>query len=190
MEKEELVKKIVDVEWGMFQAVENIGGRAACQDDKSTFYILRSSQFLAWDIPALQNYYGDLAHAQSRGDNLAALKYAYMMRETDPEEYEKFKERLPAVPEINMEIIEALIPIHLLWTKEMYDATGGGTRELTSDENTAEGTSYETYLRGELMTYSLKTLQAYENLVNVMVKHGRNLSLEIAKNQMQLVGEY
>lgn len=41
----EKIQKIIDIEWEMFQQVDNIGGRADCQDDKETFYIMRRSQY-------------------------------------------------------------------------------------------------------------------------------------------------
>ena len=42
--KLEKVEKILQLEWNMFQKVENIGGRASCQEDFETFYIMRRSQ--------------------------------------------------------------------------------------------------------------------------------------------------
>ena len=44
----EKIQKIIDIEWEMFQQVDNIGGRADCQDDKETFYIMRRSQYENW----------------------------------------------------------------------------------------------------------------------------------------------
>ena len=42
---EELVQKIIEVEWNQFQMVKNEGGRAACQDDWNTFQLMRESHF-------------------------------------------------------------------------------------------------------------------------------------------------
>ena len=38
METKQLIEEIIDIEWDMFQHVDNIGGRASCQDDFETFY--------------------------------------------------------------------------------------------------------------------------------------------------------
>ena len=44
MEKEELVNAIVQLEWEAFDKVDNLGGRAGCQNDGETFSIMRKSQ--------------------------------------------------------------------------------------------------------------------------------------------------
>ena len=48
MEKEELVNAIVKLEWNAFDKVDNLGGRADCQNDWNTFSVMRKSQYLAW----------------------------------------------------------------------------------------------------------------------------------------------
>ena len=55
-EKEEWIDQIVALEWKQFQAVQNEGGRAACQDDWETFQIMRKSQFMAWDMDVLISF--------------------------------------------------------------------------------------------------------------------------------------
>lgn len=46
--KKEYTASIIRMEWELFDKVQNIGGRASCQDQWSTFQIMRSSQLLAW----------------------------------------------------------------------------------------------------------------------------------------------
>ena len=48
MERRELERQIVEKEWLMFQQVQGVNGRAACQDDWTTFLIMRLSQFEGW----------------------------------------------------------------------------------------------------------------------------------------------
>ena len=48
LRKEDLIAKIVEVEWQLFQKVRNIGGTAACQRDEETFEIMRYSQAMSW----------------------------------------------------------------------------------------------------------------------------------------------
>ena len=59
-ENSELITRILDIEWNMFTTVNNEGGRAACQDDRLTFEVMRRSQFEAWDRDSLESYYADL----------------------------------------------------------------------------------------------------------------------------------
>ena len=40
MERRELEKQIIEKEWLMFQKVQDVNGRASCQDDWTTFLII------------------------------------------------------------------------------------------------------------------------------------------------------
>lgn len=93
--KEDLVARIVEIEWKMFQNVPNIGGRAACQEDLNTFEIMRSSQAMSWSEAALESYLGDLTEAEKNGRNLPAEKYARMMKSTSPLEYARIEHLIP-----------------------------------------------------------------------------------------------
>ena len=55
MERRELERQIVEKEWLMFQQVQGVNGRAACQDDWTTFLIMRLSQFEGWDTDVLES---------------------------------------------------------------------------------------------------------------------------------------
>ena len=44
----------------MFGKVQNRGGRAACQNDARTFFIMRTSQLAAWNEEMRQSYLDDL----------------------------------------------------------------------------------------------------------------------------------
>ncbi len=46
--KDELIRRIISEEYRMFSEVQNIGGRASCQDDFDTFYIMRSLRRTRW----------------------------------------------------------------------------------------------------------------------------------------------
>ena len=54
---EPLVREIVETEWDLFDKVRNRGGRAACQDDANTFFIMRSSQLAAWTTAMRESYF-------------------------------------------------------------------------------------------------------------------------------------
>ena len=63
MERRELERQIVEKEWLMFQQVQGVNGRAACQDDWTTFLIMRLSQFEGWDTDVLESYFEDIVQA-------------------------------------------------------------------------------------------------------------------------------
>ena len=66
MERRELERQIVEKEWLMFQQVQGVNGRAACQDDWTTFLIMRLSQFEGWDTDVLESYFEDIVQAEAR----------------------------------------------------------------------------------------------------------------------------
>ena len=74
-DKMELIDEIIAMEWWQFQAVENEGGRASCQDDLETFTIMRKSQFLAWDTDVIESYHRDISAAREACRNLITEKY-------------------------------------------------------------------------------------------------------------------
>lgn len=51
MERRELERQIVEKEWLMFQQVQGVNGRAACQDDWTTPFLLCVSVSLKAGIP-------------------------------------------------------------------------------------------------------------------------------------------
>ena len=63
----ELVETIIAAEWELFDRVHNRGGRAACQDDRETFFLMRSAQLSAWTVSMQESYYRDLCRAREQG---------------------------------------------------------------------------------------------------------------------------
>ncbi len=165
--KDHLIAQIVNLEWGMFQNVKSIGGRASCQDDYATFKINRVSQAQSWSEPALESYLEDLETAKNQGRNLLSEKYGRMMASTSKSEYESIKHMLPPIEDGVLPVVEKIVDIVLGWEQEMvvkYPNLVQRGRPLFSSQDTLTVTSLETYLRGELLTYSKKTLSLlYEN---------------------------
>ena len=107
MTKAALIEEIVKMEWSMFSTVHNEGGKAACQMDRPTFTIMRTSQHQTWNEALLASYRDDLARAQEAGRNLMTEKYGRMMKSTFPEEYERIAAFFPPVsPETGRQIEE------------------------------------------------------------------------------------
>ena len=82
--KTEIIDRIIQLEWKQFDAVQNEGGRASCQDDFKTFEIMRKSQFLVWPAKVLESYEKDVLEAGKKGWNLISEKYARMIEFTNP----------------------------------------------------------------------------------------------------------
>ena len=98
--EQELVRKIAEAEWRMFDAVNRgTGLRASCQEDPETFFIMRTSQAEAWTEALRESYYADLLAAEAEGRNLLTEKYARMMESTDPAAFAQIRELLPPVDE-------------------------------------------------------------------------------------------
>ena len=186
-----MVDKVVDLEWKQFDKVQNEGGRASCQDDFETFSIMRKSQYLTWNEELLQSYYNDLLSAEAKGWNLITEKYARMMQSTAPKQYETLKNSLPVRSDERIAVAEAIIKIQVSWMEEFskqYPKMANNARSIHTYEDTAYNTSYETYLRGELGTYSEETFILYGRFIEGLVREGKNLAYETMKNTARLYG--
>lgn len=189
--KEELVDQIILLEWKAFDKVENLGGRADCQNNFLTFQIMRRSQYLTWTEELLESFIQDFTEANERGWNLITEKYGRMMESTAPDEYEKIKGSFPVISSEKKAIIEAIVEIEVKWEEEFAKAypymAGQGRSIHTSDDN-LYNTSSETYLRGEISTYSDRTLGLYGAFVADYAKRGENLIKDTVENTALLYG--
>lgn len=177
MTREDVIKKIIAIEWTMFQDVPNVGGKAPCQDERQTFEIMRMSQAESWSEAALESYLGDLIDAQKLGRNLMTEKYARMMKSTSPMEYAGIEHLLPPVSKEAVELIEEIAAIVLEWEEELskkYPRLIQRGRPIRSTGDSLFVTSLETYLKGELSTYSLRTLELYRDHVKRQKSDGIN----------------
>ena len=187
----QLVNWIAEAEFTAFDKVKNVGGRASCQNDWDTFSIMRKSQYLTWDREMLIQYLYDFLREYQLGHNLIEEKYGRMMESTAPEEYEVMKDRFPELTPEKKNIIEEIVKLQVAWMEEFasrYPVLADNARSVhTSDDNIAN-TSYETYLRGEISTYSDKMLELYGRYVVEYAQAGENLAFAIMNNSVHLYG--
>lgn len=189
--KTALVRELVALEWEAFDKVDNEGGRADCQDDFDTFSIMRTSQYTTWTEEMLRSYIHDFHTANNNGWNLIAEKYARMMESTTPTRYERIKDSLPELPEEKKEIIDAIVQIQVNWMEEFakqYPKAASNARSIHATEDNPFNTSYETYLRGELGTYSDETLDLYGRFIAALCKEEKNLAEMTMRNTALLYG--
>lgn len=189
--KEEMVDAIVRMEWKAFDQVKNEGGRADCQDDWETFRIMRTSQYLTWSEEMLGQYIYDFSSSVEKGWNPITEKYARMMESTAKEEYDRLKENLPEIPQAKREIMEQIIAIQVEWMEQFakeYPKVASGARVIHTSEDGPYETSYETYLRGELGTYSDDMLMLYGRFIAGLAKEGKNLAAMTMENTVHMYG--
>lgn len=174
------IGELILKEWNQFQQVQNEGGRASCQNHMREFVMNRLAQFLTWSDEMRESYYQDLENAEAIGWNLLTEKYARMMQYTAPEQYAALCNRLPVIPESKERLVEKIVAIQLRWQMEytrLYPRVSRGSRPTERSSDAGYVTSFETYLRCELYTYSERTLRAYLYHAEDMERRGVNMTI-------------
>lgn len=179
--KEELVSRIIEIEWDMFANVRNRGGKASCQEDPEAFKIIRTSSFMSWSDATLESYLKDLEEAVKAGRNLMTEKYALM-------------EGL--IPHLNPEVlplIDKIVEIECGWLSEIAEKSPHIrlARPIYSSQDSPFVVSSETYARGELETYSKRTLDLYyKDLLEMQSKKINRYELVLNKMVKMLEKKY
>ena len=125
------------------------------------------------------------------GWNLISEKYARMMKSTCPEKYANLEHRLPKISDEQNKMIEAIVSVQVNWMSEFakeYPKAAGNARSISTQEDTEWNTSYETYLRGEISTYSPDTLWLYGKFVAELANEKKNLAYMIMENTAHYYG--
>lgn len=177
----ELTRDIISLEWEMFDQVQNIGGRASCQDNFPVFFVMRAAQFDAWSQELRESYLADITAAKEAGRNLLTEKYAYM----DGHEYLgepcnlDLKKTLCSEIERSMSVDTAIL-------HENWPTLAKRSRPLTPE--TGKMVSVDTYLSGELLTYSIRTLRLLLAYLDSLHAEGKNLPEVILLNTIKMAG--
>jgi len=150
-----LLKKIVNIELGMFQKIRTIEP-SLCQDFPETFEIMREMNHSVLSLESLKSYLNDLNVALSKDRNLLTEKYA-RMNNTIP-------------PLNNNPIIKKIVSIEANWMEQLSN------KYPTSINYQAQ--HFTSYLSCELETYSDETLGLYYNDVLCSKRESRNLAEE------------
>ena len=87
--------------------------------------------------------------------------------------------------------METIIKIQVEWMEEFakqYPKMAGNARLIHTYEDTPYSTSYETYLRGELGTYSEELMSLYGQFIVSLSKENKNLAYLTMENTAKLYG--
>jgi len=188
MTKQEFIEQIIYLEWNMLISVTAKDDPDRCRQDPTTFQIMRKSQHLIWNEDTLSSLLADLQLAESQQVNMIAEKYAHMMKVTHPSEYEQIKNDLRPVTNEAVQLVEKIMEIFTAWTVEVdqrYPNIRSFGRPTTENDT---WTSVDTYLRGELLTYSVKTLSLCLRDVEQAQAQSINLSEMILLNMACFYG--
>ncbi|MFI3206988.1 MAG: DUF4125 family protein [Clostridia bacterium] len=188
---EKIINEIIEREWAFFDKVEHVDGRASCQNNWDDFVKYRKAQFDVFEGELLESYLADLKQYEQLEYNPIMLKYAYMMESTEREEFEKFSDKLPKIGEEKAKIIEEIIKIELSMRIEFereFPNLSSTSRAVFTENDSKYSSSFETYLRGELSTYSPKTLYLYAKCLLNLMNTGENMIRIIQENTVKNFG--
>ena len=175
-ENDRIIEAIQEIELAMFLTV-NPTPTSSCQEYPESFKMHRRAQFAPWSLETLTSSLDDLHAAQDSGKNLMRLKYARM---------QGLILCLNANP-----LIDEIVRLKIDWQKEMfrrYPAVMSGARPLADAGEVAQMTSFETYARGELETYSDRTLELLHADMLARRERGSNWSEEVYEALVQESG--
>ncbi len=163
-DKRNLIESILDLELNMFLTVRS-EVPASCQEDPEAFRLHRRAQFSIWSEETLRSYHSDLVDAEQQGRNLMTLKYARM------------ENLIPPLSE--NPIIDAIVQMALEAQRGMllrYPNILSRGRPLEDDGSGS--TSFTAYLRGELETYSDRTLELLHRDIRRSAERGENWAIQ------------
>lgn len=113
------------------------------------------------------------------------------MKDTAPAEFEQIRHLLPVPDCYAKQLIEKIVSDQVCWAEEYakkYWALAYWNRATHSYEDGAYDTSFETYLRGELHTYSLRTLKLYDCFIRQLLEPRENLIFRIMDSTVRFYG--
>ena len=190
-QRDELIDEIIQLEFEAFDKVNNEGGRAECQNNYPFFYVMRKSQYLTWTDDMLFCIRDLWLENQTKGWNMMTEKYGRMMEHTAPEEYQKLEKYFPPKSEKTIAIVEQIAQIQVGWMQDFakqYPKLAAQARDIESKSDGIDNASYETYLKGELLTYSDSLLKMYAQFIVDLYRGGKNLAWMTIENTAKLQG--
>lgn len=165
----------------------------AVQTDKAfeTLEVMKLNRYRTWNEEMITQYIYDYNCEKVKGRDIISEKYLRMLESTDQDEYRKIEDTLPKVSEEKKKIIDKLVFAEVGCLEELnekYPELFKHTRSIHSYEDNSMNTSYETYLKGELLTYSDKMLELYNNFWAKALAENENPCLNIVNYAVKEYG--
>ncbi len=186
-----MIDEIIEIEFEFMNRVQHIEGRASCQDDYDSFVKYRRAQFNVFYPEVLEGYYHDLQQYVEIDYNPIMLKYARMMETNDYQQYLQIKDQLPPIDMQVLLLINEIVEIELVMKEQfdsLYPNISRAGRVVYSNQDDVNHTSFETYLRSELSTYSPRTLYQYALMIQSMLEKQENIVTLIQQETVKLFG--
>ena len=174
--KHDLIDIVIEYELDMFLSAP-ADGPYNCRDHPDQFRMHRRAQFSTWSHSTLESYRQDLIRAKAERKNLMTLKYARM------------NDQLPKTK--TNPVIEKIFVLQYRWQQEMfkkYPHLMGGARALSAEQDSAAATSFETYMKSELETYSDNTLSLLFQDLEALDRQGVNGSERVYEILLREMG--
>ena len=114
-----------------------------------------------------------------------------MMESTAPKEYAALQDKLPERSEERLKLQEEILKIRVKMEEDFakeYPNLHTTARSIHTSEDTPWNTSFETYCRGELGTYSDRTVRLYFDMVKRLERAGENLSRKTVEYMVRFYG--
>lgn len=152
---------ILDFEWKNFDEIRGLNGRAVCQDSPKEFFIMRLSQYLAYNQKIIDYLYKDLKEIEKNGVNPIFDKYARMMEFTDKDKFEDIKQNLEELSPVKSHLLENIKKILNNKSKNIPKEL----KRVRSTKSQDKRISSNDYYVAEITCLSLKTLWAIEEMI-------------------------
>ena len=181
-----IINRIVEYEWEMFQKLTTAQKKLECRNNKYMFLLMRLSQWSVYPLNVQTSYLNDIHEALSENRNLLFEKYAYIMILSGHFIECEIRNILPIVKKEKEELVNKIIKHHRFWynsVMEKLPITASTGRPIVYDRM-GEIDIY-TYLKGELFTYSMNTLKNILETENMMMTQNKNLVIEVYKNYVK-----
>ena len=162
---EALLKRIIDLEWVMFHSVK-ASEPAACQEDETTFRIMRWMSHSVHPDDLLETLAEHLEGAARAGRNLMTEKYARMGGQIPPLSLN------PLIGPIVAAEVEWMLALN-----RRYPLTFPGTSD-----------GFRAYLAADLETWPDRALERYHACLQEALAEGRNLVHDRYANLFKRMG--